>query len=333
MGRTDDKSACGEIKSDKPMNQVEAGIAIAREAASLMKYLQPFESEVLSFRIDHINKSSEIKYLLSIPTGIQRTTRRKIEIPATSGFRVYEMWDLDQIKKVDSIWEFDQGNNKWVLDPKKLPNSDRYWLTMKGNVSKEFLDKLVTVKTAENPTVEKGVEKYWLHSAIRDVRLLETIWKDLNIERVNLDVRIGVERFFTSAVPKEVIKRLQIQRELLDAIASGDRSREERLKFAYRAFPRSSRITPQELYNLIQRLVSGEFFSSFVHVTPPFVIGSIEPITQPTVLVPEKVKVGAQTDLGFNLPVVKGDLNFERKQYVESISHEIGESLPVKKKK
>ena len=212
-------------------------------------------------------------------------------------------------------------------------SSERYWLTVRGHVPSEFLERLVIVKAAGNPTLEEGVEKYWVHSAIRDVRLLESIWKDLNVERVNVDVRIGVERFFTSAIPNEVKKRLSVQKELLEAIARGDRGREEKLKYAYRSIPRTSRITPQEIYNLLMRLISGEFFSPFLRVTPPFILGVIEPEIKPAVLIPERVRVGAQTDLSYSLPAVKGDLNFMRKEYVESIEHEIERSLPVKRKK
>jgi len=312
-------------------NALKGGATIAKQLDDVSRSLRPFRPEVRSFRIDYIERASEVRYLLLIPNGVRRRIKRKIEIPAVSGFRVYDMWDLDTLKMVHSSWSFE--GNKWIFDPKKLPNSEKYALTLKGNISIDFLNRLVSVKAAENPCREKDIDKYWIHSALKDVSILERIWDELNVEHVNMGVRIGVERFFTSAIPPAVKQRLKTTNQLLDAIASGDRNREQRLKVRYKTLQRIARISPAALYDLIVKLVSGDFFADFVGVDEPFVIGNIEPSKQLDVMIPKKVKVGVQTDLNFKMPVATGNLNFERISYVNSITEKINEFLPKKSRK
>lgn len=312
------------------MSGIESGAKILKELEKVSKKLKPFKPEIKSFRINYIEKNSEIKYFLLIPRGVRRRIRKKVEIPIASGFWVDEMWDLDKLEKVNFSWEF--KNNKWTLLVNRLPSSERYWLTLKGNVSPSFLDRLVNVKAAENPSRKKGDDVYWMHSALKDVSILEKIWSELNIDQVSADIRIGVERFFTSAIPNAIKHRLQLTKELLDAIGRGDRQREQKLKYRYRLSRTQTPISPQEIYNLILRLVSGDFFSSYVRVDDPFRLGSIEPTQHFAVLIPKKVKVGVHTDLSFKMPVAKGNLSFKRKKYIDSVSDAILKILPKKSK-
>jgi hypothetical protein len=316
--------------------EIATALAVAQTAEALLKQLRevterlkPFRPDVKSFRIDYLGRNSEVKYLLFIPDGVRRKVRRKIEIPAISGFRFDEMWDLDKTELVNFTWGYD--GNKWFLDISKLPASEKYWLTIKGKVSNQFLGQLVSVKAAENPCKEGETDKYWIHSALKDVDMLHKIWTELNIEQVNADVRIGVERMFTSAIPREVKERFELQRQLLTAISSGNRDLEQRLRFKYRRSSVTPMISPSELYELLLSLVTGDFFAGFVTVTQPFIMNNVEPIKDLGVLVPEKVKVGVQTDLSYKMPTAKGDLFFQRKQYEESVSDKVKELLPKKK--
>jgi len=313
------------------LSAAKTGETMLKQLNEISERLKPFKPEVKSFRIDHLERSSEVKYLLLIPSGIRRKLKRKVEIPAIMGFRFDEMWDLDRIAPVNFSWGFQ--DNTWVLDLDKLPNSERYWLTIKGKVSNDFLKQLVSVRAAENPSKEGKIDKYWIHSALKDVSILQKIWNELNIEQVNADVRIGVERIFTSTIPKEIKNRFELQKRLLGAITSGDRNLEQTLKYRYRMLQRTPMISPSELYDLLLSLVSGDFFANFIQVNQPFSLGSIEPIKKFTVLVPEKVRVGVQTDLSFTMPVAKGDLCFERQKYLDSVSSKVKELLPKEKRR
>lgn len=316
--------------------EISTALVAAKTAETIIKQLnevserlKPFKPEVKSFRIDYLERNSEVKYLLLIPNGIRRTIKRKVEIPAITGFRFDEMWDLDTMKSVGFSWAFQ--DNKWLLDITKLPSSEKYWLTIKGRISSDFLNQLVSVKTAENPSREGKIDKYWVHSALKDVEILQKIWGELNIEQVNADVRIGVERMFTSTIPKAVRDRFQLQKDLLDAISSGNRNLEQILKYRYRTAQKTPMISPSELYNLFLDLVSGDFFSSFVQIQEPFIVNKIEPIKEFAVLVPEKVNVRVQTDLSYNMPVAKGDLCFERQEYADAVLSRVKKLFPKKK--
>jgi len=315
--------------------KIGTAIAVAQLTKELIKQLnevseelKPFKPDVRSFRIDYLGRNSEVKYLLLIPDGIRRHLQRKIEIPAITGFRFYEMWDLDKMESVNSPWAF--NGEKWSLDVTKLPASEKYWLTVKGRISKEFLDQLVSVKAAENPAREKENDIYWIHSALKNVEAFEKIWTELNIEQVNADVRIGVERMFTSAIPQGIKDKLELQKKLLDAIVAGDRDGEKRLKIKYRTS--KVKITPSELAELFVRLVSGDFFADFVQVKQPFIMSNIEPIKEPGTIVPEKVKVGVQTDLTYDNPTANSNLCFFRHKYSLAVTEKVKEILPKQKK-
>jgi hypothetical protein len=191
------------------LSAIKAADALIDRLDKVSEQLRPFDPSIKSFRIDYLGRDSEVKYLLLIPNGIRRQLHRKIEIPAITGFRFDEMWDLDKLASVEFSWAFD--GEKWILDVTKLPSSERYWLTVKGKVSKDFLDRLVKVKAAENPSREDEDDKYWVHSAMKDVEFFVKIWKSLNIDQVNADVRIGVERMFSSAIPMNLMEKLEIQ--------------------------------------------------------------------------------------------------------------------------
>ncbi len=158
---------------------IQAADILIKQLTEVSEQLKAFDASIKSFRIDYLGKDSEVRYLLLIPDGIRRQVHRKIEIPAITGFRFDEMWDLDKMVPVDSSWAY--NGDKWVLDVTKLPSSERYWLTVRGKITKDFLDQLVSVKVAENPSREAEEDKYWIHSAMKNVEFFERIWTDLNI--------------------------------------------------------------------------------------------------------------------------------------------------------
>jgi len=316
----------------KALTGMKTGITIAEKIEAITKHFKPYKPEIKSFRINYLTLSSEMKYLLEVSSGILRKTHGKVEVPVMYGFKIYDVIDLDTggLVKVD----FDQEGMKWVCNLGEFPKSERFMVTVQGHVGQDFLNRLVAVKAAINPKRKEGSDIYWIHSALKDVSILERAWSELNIDSVNVNVRIGVERFFGSAIPDEVKKGLQIQQKLLMAIKRGERNIEG-LKRRYRKTELASGASPSDVYELVRRLVSGEFFTDYVNVDHPFVIGGIKPERKVTSIIPEKVKVGALADLNFRRPAVEGNLIFDRKQYVESVSQEISKfkKKPKKAKK
>lgn len=311
------------------LSTVQTGVGLIKQIDEVLNVFRPFRPEVRRFRINYLDRSSEIKYLLHIPAGVKRKTHRKVELPATTGFRIDEVLDLDTTDLLNIA--FNSEGRKWIFNANDFPGSERFMVTLKGRVSPEFLDHLVSVKCAVNPTRLGENDCYWIHSALKDVSILERIWNELDIERVNADVRIGVERHFTSAIPHEIKERLKVQKRLLDAIERGKRNI-EMLKYEYRRAMKRTTVSPSDLLDLIMKLVSGGYFSDFIQLDAPFFLGSIEPHKQLTSIVPERVKIGVLSDLNFRLPAAKGQLAFERKRYVDAISAAIKEFVPSKKK-
>jgi hypothetical protein len=314
--------------------EIGAALAVAQTSDILLKQLnvvseklKPFKPDVKSFRIDYMNRNSEVKYLLLIPTGVRRLIQRKIEIPSITGFKFYEMWDLDKMELVNSSWTFDGKN--WLLDVTKLPSSEKYWLTVRGQISKSFLDQLVSVKVAENPSRVKENDHYWIHSALTNVEQFDKIWTALNMEQVNADIRIGVERMFSATIPQGLKDRLELQQKLLNAITRGDREEKTRLEFRYRTSPPT--VTPMHLNEILGNLVSPETFTEYVTVEEPFTVNNIEPIKEAGMFVPEKVKVQVQTDLNYDVPTAKGDLCFYRHKYSQFVAEKVKSALKKEK--
>lgn len=306
----------------RALKVAETSSGLVRQIDDILNIFRPYKPEIRKFRIDYTEKSSEIKYLLQMPSGIRRQTHRTVELPARIGFRIDEVLDLDTTEMLDI--DFDTTGNKWIVNTSKFTGSERFLVTLKGNVSDHLLKRLVSVDCASNPTFREEEDFYWIHSALKDVSILEKLWHELNIDRVHMDVRIGVDRFFSSAIPKDISARFEAQAKLLNAIASGQRNIQN-LQLDYRRRRRQSRISAAELVDIFTKMVSGEFFRNYIQVDEPFNVGTIEPFRQFTSLVPERVKVGVRTNLDFKMPAVKGNLRFKRKRYEESVTEMIDE--------
>ena len=310
------------------MSAAQTGAGLIKQIEEVLNIFRPYKPEIRRFRINYQDRSSEIKYLLQIPPGMGRRTHRKVQLPATTGFRIDEVMDLDTTDILGI--SYDSEGKMWIFNTGDFPESSRFMVTLKGMVSPDFLNRLVSVNCAANPRKEEDCDCYWIHSALKDVSILEHIWNELDIERVDVGVRIGVERFFSSTIPHAVKERLQTQSKLLTAIERGERNI-ERLKMDYRRSVKGSKISPTDLVDLMMKLVSGEFFADFVKLDNPFFLGSIEPYRGLTSIIPERVNISVLSYLNFRSPAAKGELTFNRKKYVNAITENVNEFVPSKK--
>jgi len=313
-------TSINEIK--KALSAAETSAGLVKQIDDVLDVFRPYKPEIRKFRINYADKDSEIKYYIQMPSGIRRKTHRRVELPATTGFRIDEVLDLDTTEMLEI--QFDNEGNKWIVNTNAFPESERFLVTLKGYVSDQLLNRLVSVDCAANPTCREEDDFYWIHTALKDVSILEKLWHELDIDKVNVDVRIGVERFFSSAIPKEVTERFQAQSRLLNAIASRQRNIEH-LKYDFRRRREKTRISASELVDLFTKLVSGEFFQQYIKIDNPFNVGNIEPYRHFTSMIPERVKIEVMTDLDFKMPAAKGNLTFERRKYEESVTEMIDE--------
>jgi len=292
--------------------------SILRELDRIRRALGPFRPDVKSLLINYRDRSSEMKTLIHVPDDLRRELR-DVEIPAYEGYVITETFDAESMNRLEHPWLLQNG--KWILDPTRLPRSEKYFVIMKGRVGSDILKQLVAVTAPSSPRCYDDRDAYWIHSAIRDPTILEKIWADLEVEDVSVDVRVGVERSFASGIPKDVRRALEAERDIMRAISSGDRDEEARAKYRYRLATRTTRVTHAEIYQTVSKLVSGEIFRGFVTVDPPYELCSIAP-TQMGTLIPEKVAVGVETDLNLKRQAAQGTLLFMKKQFADKVSQE-----------
>lgn len=303
------------------MENIKAGLSAVRDIEEIKKKLAPYKPEIKNYTIDYVNRISEIKLLLTIPDSIKRQFR-KAEIPCYYGYQVSEMYD-GSFNRLDSLWQ--TANDKHILETKNLPKSEKFFVILQGGIRTDALKRLVAVNAPRDPSKEGDVDKYWLHSAIKDLSIIENMWDSLDVENVNINIRVRLQRCFAAAMPEKVKEKLEKRQELIDAVDSKNRNRLAIARARYQRVKTTAQL-PRNLITLVMKMVSGEFFDEFVHVDKPFTKGSIDPVGM-TSLIPENIGVNVLTELNFKNPVAKGNLVFEREEYRQVISKQLKKSL------
>jgi len=293
-----------------------SGLTLVKQVDELFYVIRPYTPKIKKIQINYATKASEIKYLLTIPNDVKRRTKGLIEIPFSKGFSILDIWDMDAIEEI-KVKNVD-GGGKWFFNVSKFPSSEKYMITVQGRIDESFLKRIVSVKCAANPTRSGENDCYWIHAALKDVKLLKDIWDELDVDRVNIDVRISVERFFSPLIPKEIEEKMKVQRELLDAVSQGRRNLQG-LQSRYRGAMLKTTISPTQLYDLFISLASSETFSNYISVDFPFTLGYVEAERRITSIMPNKVKVGVMADLNLESPVARGELVFRRVDYQKGV--------------
>jgi len=279
------------------------------------EYLKPFKPEIKSIVINYKNQRSEINLLLHIPDGIRRKLH-SVEVPAYQNFVVQDMMD-ESFVRIGGLWQYEDG--KWKLDPGKLPKSERYLLMLRGTVPSEMLDQLVRIQPAVNRDQTEEFDRFWLHCMLRNAALLEKMWQELSIDEVNVGVKVGIERCFSTTIPKELKGRLEATQRWIAAGRGKDREEVRRAWQRMREVTRSSKVSVEEIVQTIYRLTTGEAFATFLAVDDPYRIGEIRREERLVGLFPARMAVEATTELGLKKPTAAGYLSFKKKAYTSEI--------------
>lgn len=284
--------------------------------------LKNFGPEVQSLRVDYQDRSSVLKMKVKVPeSGL--TALRKLQVPDVPGFKIEEVWDTG-FNKIPVSWE--ESGRKWLASARQFNRGEVLQVIFRGRVPPEALAELVDVRAPLNPTRKMDHDLYWLHSAIRDVGMLENIYEDLNIDRVNLAVGVGVERSFSSSIPERIGNVFEARKELQAAL-SGKQRELQRLRAKLRtAETLAGHATIQQVLSVMDKLVSGEAFESYVGLDAPYQVTNITPKRE-TSLIPTNVNVGVMTDLSLSQPAVKGNLSFAKKAFQERVAQDFSEIL------
>lgn len=314
------------------MNDANKGLDFIDKIQKLLEKLQNYKPEIKSLRVNYLNKATEMKLLIKVPQGIKRSFR-DVEIPAYPGYSIKEVFDGTTLDRINVDWQL--KNQNWIADAKALGPSDRYFVILEGSISDVALERLVKLYCPEDPKRESDVDRYWIDSTIKDMAILEKIYDELTLDKVNTCVNVGVERQFTSSIPKEV-KNWFRARALADIhLRSRDREKAFRsYRFLTIAERKLGDISPTDVRNLAKSALSPETFMYYVSVDKPFHISHLSPVEESHWL-PEKIGVVVETDLSYKNPVAQGDLTYKKIDFASKLEEEMKKlpSLPEKLKR
>jgi len=289
----------------------------------VLAFLGPYKPIKKKMRINHTDGTSEIGLVLNMPSKLKLklTTTR---IPAYQNFYVHEMQTEDfSSLNVSDYWKRDPDGS-WILNPTKLPNCDKFFVRLKGKMPREIISRLVFINEATNRDQTEESDKYWIKSMIRDIELVEAMWEMLEIEDVNVGIKVGINRCFSAAIPSGFTKKLRATQKWIEAGHTRDRQKVYKAWAELRRAQYSKSCSPEEFMELISRLTSGDLFGNYLYVEKPYNLGSINRGSDTSGVLPNFMYVQALTDLNLKQYAADGYLVFNKKKYIEDIKEDLG---------
>jgi len=320
----------GELPPSKVKRVAQEFRDFLQEMQDVKRSIEPFRPETTSINFDYLSRSSEVRLSITVPRGLSRKLGSKIEIPAHAGYSIKEVLDLETGGSIRH--GFVKDNNKWLIPVSILPSSEKYLIFLRGKVSKAFLDSFVRILAPSSADRDGERDKYWITATLRDIKRIEQIYDVFDVDNVTVGVDIGVQRIFSTAMPKKMKARFDAHADFV--AISKSRAREAWIPKAkaYRDSIRKMGGEPFDYINLVVELISGDFFRDFIRIdTPRFSIGKVEGDPYFATL-PEKVLVEAQSRLTRDEPVAEGNLIFERAKYMEAVESRVDETFKQRRK-
>lgn len=299
---------------------------------NVIKNLEFCKPDVNRLNFNCLNQTSELKLRLTIPDDV-RNNKRNLEIPASELYEISEIYD-NTLTPINIKPELKDG--RWIIRGKDLPKTENILLIMQGKVSDEVIQRLVRIDAPKDPIKKDETDEYWLHSAIRDVSLLENIYQELNIADIQLAVKVGIQRTFAAAAPGEVIEFFETRARIEGALASRDRENLFRQWNALRsARKKVGNLQTYQLVQEIQKLLSAEKFRVYIVINKPY---RIHNVSYSGIGLPETVDVNVLTNLNKRLPAANGNLVFKKRDFSLNVTEEFhqlmdGGSKKLKKSK
>lgn len=324
------------VKLANARTKIKAKIELPVETIKIrLKYTDSIENEYTPVEIQLKIEDKRVekrKTIIDIPIIIEmeeepfkNVAEMKMEIPAYQNFVISEMRD-ESFNRIGRLWWFEDG--KWKLNPSNLPPSERYLLTLKGKLPEDTLTKIVFVQQAANKDrTEEETDRYWLTSMIRNVEILEKLWDALNVDDVIAGIKIGIENCLSSALPKELKSRIEGTQRWIRAGRGRDREEVWRAWGEMHRLTKESKISVEEIVDIIYKLTTGETFSKFLTVDRPYIIGEIMREETFKRTFPDRMHVETCTYLTLKQPAATGFLTFKKKDYIETVKKEFKELL------
>lgn len=288
--------------------------------SKIREYFVDFRPEIRTMAVNYSKKTSQIGFQISVPES-WRKNLKKIKIPAYPGYRLLRMTDEAFIEQ-KNLWKNENGY--FVLDAKNLPASQRYLVEMEGSINENALKKLVYIKPAANRDDDEKNDKYWLESSIKQPEALEKIYTDLEIDEINFEVKIDIDKMFALTIPVEIKDKIEAQQKLL-RISSANFDRTQLLKAAveYKRQERASpSFDPGNFFKIIQKMTGNELIRKHIKIAHSYNLGDINRPEKFIGIVPQNINVHAITRLTMRKPIASGYLEFHRESYMEKLCSE-----------
>ena len=287
-------------------------------------FFAPFKPDARHVSMNHRNKTCEIRLHIHVPDSVRRSVA-KIEIPAMVGFKVVEIID-EGFSYIPNAFYLD--GDKWKLNTQTLPASEHYLITLEGSVDPKVVTSLVRIQPAKNRDQTDNLDRYWLDSMIRDVELLQDIWRFMEVQDIDVDVNVSVERCFADILPADVNERLQATAKYLDAGKTIDRGQQFRAWLRYRESQKRLTVDTESLVRVARGVLNPEDFRKYLAVDEPYTIGSVtSPLTPSQNVFPDQVVVEATTHLDYKKPGATGYLSFNKKLFTEVVRDQLSSIL------
>ena len=291
--------------------------------SKIKEYFRDFRPEARNMTINYSRKTSTISLALKIDEGF-RKNHNKIKIPSYDGFKISSMKDAT-FHELKSIWRLE--NNEWILDAKLLPPSDGYFIEMEGDIDEKGIRDLVHIKPALNRDSNVDDDRFWLDSSLKNPKLLETIWTELQINEVDVGVLIDVNKLFGLRLPQDIKEKADTMRNFVAAGKNLDRQAMFHIAQELRDQERKSRFNPNDFIQVMHNLTARTTLIDYLSVEKKYEIGQIDQPTKYQGIVPQDVKVQTITTLTLKEPQSLGYLTFQRKRYLDKIKEEFDDLL------
>ena len=290
---------------------------------TIKEYFKDFRPEARSMTINFSSQTSTIGLAIIIDEGF-RKNHSKIKIPAYPNFKIIKMQDAS-FHQIQSLWKY--VNGEWILDARNLPPSAGYLIELEGAIEENNLKDLVHIKPSINRDSNDKVDKYWLDASLKNPKILEQIWTDLQIDEVNVTVKIDINKMFALRLPQEIKDKTDAIQKYLRAGQLGDRGLLFRAMHDYKRQERKNPFHPNDFLRVINNLTARNTLLNFISVDERYDIGEIDHFTTYEGIIPQDIKVHALTNLTLQNPQALGYLTVQRKLYLEKIQEEFSKIL------
>ena len=279
----------------------------------IKEYFKDFRPEARSMTINFFRQTSTIGLAITVEEGF-RKNHNKIKIPAYQGFKITNMQSAS-FHKIQSLWKCVEG--EWILNAKNLPPSNGYFIELEGAIEAKNLKDLVHIKPSINRDSNDEVDKYWLDASLKNPKLLEQVWDELQVDEVNVGVKIDVNKLFGLRLPQEIKDKADSIQKYLHAGTLGDRGLQFRAMLDYKRQERKTPFHPNDFLRVIQSLTARNTLLNYVSIDDRYDIGEIDHPTTYGGIIPQDVKVQTLTKLTLHDPQALGYLTLQRKLYLE----------------